>query len=153
MAQRLVDAGANGLVLFNRFYQPDFDLETLDVKPSLDLSWSAELRLPLLWIAVLHGRLSVSLAATSGVETPRDVVKYLLAGADVVMSASSLLRHGPGRLGELRHGLADWMERRSYTSVTELRGAMSQQHVADPAAFERANYVRVLQSYRNPYLP
>jgi dihydroorotate dehydrogenase (fumarate) len=153
MAQRLVTAGADGLVLFNRFYQPDFDLDKLEVRPSLDLSWSAELRIPLLWVAVLHGRIEASLAATSGVETPRDVVKYLLAGADVVMSASSLLRHGPGRLGELRHGLADWMERRSYSSVSELRGAMSQKNVGDPAAFERANYVRVLQSYRNPYLP
>lgn len=153
MAQRLAAAGADGLVLFNRFYQPEFDLEKLEVVPTLDLSWSAELRLPLLWIAVLRGRVDLSLAATSGVETAQDVVKYLLAGADVVMSASSLLRHGPSRLGELRAGLADWMAHHDYESVSALRGAMSQQSVADPEAFERANYVRVLQSYRNPYLP
>ncbi|HEY7686270.1 MAG TPA: dihydroorotate dehydrogenase-like protein [Gemmatimonadales bacterium] len=148
MAKRLVDAGANGLVLFNRFYQPDFDLEKLDVVPNLELSTPLEIRLPLLWIAVLHGRLRTSLAATSGVHAPAEVVKYLLAGADAVMTTSALLRHGPTHLRTLVDGLAGWMERHRYESVTQMRGAMSQQNVADPEAFERANYVRILQSWR-----
>jgi dihydroorotate dehydrogenase (fumarate) len=148
MAARLVSAGANGLVLFNRFYQPDFDLDRLEVVPNLELSTSLEIRLPLLWIAVLRGRLQASLAATSGVHAPAEVVKYLLAGADAVMTTSALLRHGPGHLRTLVDGLAGWMERHRYESVTQLRGAMSQQNVADPDAFERANYVRILQSWR-----
>ena len=149
MAKRLVDAGANGLVLFNRFYQPDFDLEKLDVVPNLELSTPNEIRLPLLWIAVLSGRLQASLAATSGVQGPEEVVKYLLAGADAVMTTSALLRQGPTHLRTLVHGLADWMERHKYESVAQMSGAMSQQNVADPEAFERANYVRILQSWRS----
>lgn len=152
IAWRLVKAGAKGLVLFNRFYQPDVDLETMEVAPTLELSWSAELRLPLLWIALLSGRLPVSLAATSGVETARDAVKYIAAGADVVMVASTLLRHGPQSLGQLRADLGDWMERRGYLSVGDLRGILAQRRVPDPSAYERANYRRVLQEYRNPYL-
>jgi dihydroorotate dehydrogenase (fumarate) len=148
MAARLVRAGANGLVLFNRFYQPDFDLERLEVVPNLELSTPHEIRLPLLWIAVLRGRLSASLAATSGVQTAAEVVKYLLAGADVAMTTSALLRHGPTHLRTLVAGLTRWMEGHRYESVAQLRGAMSQQNVADPDAFERANYVRVLHSWR-----
>ncbi|MCU0839903.1 MAG: dihydroorotate dehydrogenase-like protein [Rhodospirillales bacterium] len=152
MAKRLVDAGANGLVLFNRFYQPDFDLEELEVVTNLELSTASEIRLPLLWIAVLHGRLNCSLAATRGVQTGTEVLKYLMAGADAVMSTSALLRNGPGYIKTLLKGVTDWMERRGYQSVQEMKGSMSQLKVADPAAFERANYIKVLQSYRSPYL-
>lgn len=148
MAQRIVAAGAEGLVLFNRFYQPDMDLDRLEVAPTLELSTPAEIRLPLLWIAVLHGRISASLAATTGVQTPTEVVKYVLAGADVVMTTSALLQHGPAHLRTLVDGLASWLDRRGYASVDQVKGAMSQQHVADPAAFERANYMKVLQSWK-----
>ncbi|MDP1569229.1 MAG: dihydroorotate dehydrogenase-like protein [Vicinamibacterales bacterium] len=148
MAARLVAAGAEGLVLFNRFYQPDMDLERLEVAPTLELSTPAEIRLPLLWIAVLHGRISASLAATTGVQTPTEVVKYVLAGADVVMTTSALLQHGPAHLRTLVDGLASWLDRRGYASVAQVKGAMSQQHVADPSAFERANYMKVLQSWK-----
>ncbi|MGE0041971.1 MAG: dihydroorotate dehydrogenase-like protein [Vicinamibacterales bacterium] len=147
MAARLVDAGASGLVLFNRFYQPDFDLEQLEVTPSLELSTPAEQRLPLLWIAVLHGRLRASLAATTGVETAEQVVKYVLAGADAVMTTSALLRHGPGHARQLVEGLNDWIDRRGAHALAVVRGSMSQRRVADPAAFERANYIRVLESW------
>jgi dihydroorotate dehydrogenase (fumarate) len=152
MARRLVEVGAAGLVLFNRFYQPDIDLDRLEFVPSLDLSAPAEIRLPLLWIAVLRDRVPASLAATTGVDTAVEVVKYLLAGADVVMTASALLRHGVDRLGQLKSGLSDWLESRQYQSVRQMQGSMSQQNIADPAALERANYLRVLHSYRNPFL-
>lgn len=148
MATRFAAAGADGLVLFNRFYQPDFDLERLEVEPSLALSSPTEIRLPLFWIAALRGRVSLSLGATTGVETPTEVVKYLLAGADVVMTTAALLRHGPAHLSVLRDGLQAWMSERRYASVTEMRGAMSRQHVADPSAFDRANYLRILNSWR-----
>ena len=150
LARRLVEAGANGLVLFNRFYQPDLDLDALEVAPTLELSRSSEIRLPLLWIAVLHGRIQASLAASTGVQGPDEVVKYILSGADAVMTTSALLREGPARLGALRDGLAAWMERRGYASVAQMKGAMSQRHVPDPTAFERANYLRVLDSWREP---
>lgn len=152
MATRFVMAGANGLVLFNRFYQPDFDLDELEVVPDLELSSASEIRLPLLWIAVLHGRLNCSLAATRGVQTGIEVVKYLMAGADAVMSTSALLRNGTGHLTTLLKGLTDWMEKREYESVAQMKGSMSQLKVADPAAFERANYIKVLQSYKSPYI-
>ena len=148
MAGRLVDAGANGLVLFNRFYQPDFDLDKLEVVADLELSTPLEIRLPLLWIAVLCSRLQASLAATSGVHSSAEVVKYLLAGADAVMTTSALLRNGAAHLRLLVDGLAGWMEDQGYASVAQMRGAMSQHNVADPEAFERANYVRILQSWR-----
>ena len=151
MATRLVAAGADGLALFNRFYQPDFDLERLEVEPSLELSRPSEIRLPLLWIALLHGRLHASLAATTGVDSATEVVKYLLAGADVVMTTSALLRHGVEHLRTLVSGLSEWLERRECTSVAQIRGSMSLRKVANPEAFERANYVRILQSYRSPY--
>lgn len=147
MARRLVEAGASGLVLFNRFYQPDFDLDTLEVAPTLELSSPGEIRLPLLWLSILHGRVGASLAATTGVHTHAEVAKYLLAGADAVMTTSALLKHGPGHVGALVHGLNAWMDRKGFESVAQIRGAMSQRHVADPSAFERANYMKVLQSW------
>lgn len=153
MAKQLDDAGADALVLFNRFYQPDFDLERLEVVPNLELSSPGEIRLPLLWIAVLHGRVRASLAATTGVHTPAEVLKYLMAGADAVMTTSSLLRKGPQHLGALVAGAREWMEQRGYASVAQMKGSMSQRKVADPAAFERANYLRILESFRNPYVP
>jgi dihydroorotate dehydrogenase (fumarate) len=147
MALRLVEEGADGLVLFNRFYQPDFNLETLEVEPDLELSNASELRLPLLWIAILRGRVPASLAATTGVESGREVMKYLLAGADVVMTASALLRKGPGHCSVLREELEEWMARKGYESVEQMKGAMSQERVADPSAFERANYLRILEGF------
>jgi dihydroorotate dehydrogenase (fumarate) len=152
MAKRLVEAGADGLVLFNRFYQPDFDLDELEVVADLDLSSASEIRLPLLWIAVLHGRLNCSLAATRGVETGREVIKYVMAGADAVMTTSALLRNGVGHMKTLIKQMTDWMERREYASIAQMKGSMSQRKVADPSAFERANYIKVLQSYKSPYL-
>jgi dihydroorotate dehydrogenase (fumarate) len=150
MARQLVSIGADGLVLFNRFYQPDLDLERLAVAPTLQLSRSEEIRLPLLWLAILHGRLPVSLAASTGVHAPDEVVKYLLAGADVVMTTSALLEHGPQHLAALRDGLRQWLQQRGYASVQQMKGSMSQRNVADPAAFERANYIKVLESFRAP---
>ena len=151
LAARLVAAGADGLALFNRFYQPDFNLERLEVEPSLELSKPNEIRLPLLWIALLHGRVRVSLAATTGVDSATEVVKYLLAGADAVMTTSALLRHGVGHLRTLIAGLSEWLERHECDSVAQIRGSMSLRKVANPEAFERANYIRILQSYRSPY--
>ncbi len=152
MAKRFVDAGADGLVLFNRFYQPDFDLDELEVVADLELSSASEIRLPLLWIAVLHGRLACSLAATRGVQTGMEVIKYVMAGADAVMTTSALLRNGVGHLKLMLKGMTDWMEKRDYSSIEQMKGSMSQQRVADPAAFERANYIKVLQSYQSPYI-
>jgi len=151
MAKRLDEAGADALVLFNRFYQPDIDIDALEVTPSLGLSSAGEIRLPLLWIALLHGQLNASLAATRGVEKSDEVIKYLLAGADAVMTTSALLRNGPGYTATLLEGLQDWMEARRFASVQQLRGSMSQRNVADPAAFQRANYIRVLESYQSAY--
>ncbi|MHB1294197.1 MAG: dihydroorotate dehydrogenase-like protein [Anaerolineae bacterium] len=148
LARQLGEAGAGALVLFNRFYQPDLDLDELEVVPNLVLSTSAELRLPLRWVAILHGRLPVDLAITSGVHNHLDVLKGLMAGANVTMMTSELLQNGVGRIGEILAGLAEWMEQREYESVRQMRGSMSQSNVADPAAFERANYMRVLQSWR-----
>jgi len=152
MANRLVAAGADGLVLFNRFYQPDFDLDELEVIPDMELSTASEIRLPLLWIAVLHGRLKASLAATRGVQSGIEVIKYLMAGADAVMTTSALLRNGVGHLTTLLDGTRIWMEKHGYDSVAQLKGSMSQQKVADPSAFERGNYIKILQSYKSPYI-
>jgi dihydroorotate dehydrogenase (fumarate) len=151
MARRFAEQGADALVLFNRFYQPDFDLEDLAVVPDLKLSNPVEIRLPLRWIAMLYGRIPVSLAATTGVQGPDEVIKYLLAGADAVMTTSALLRHGAGHLATLVDGVADWMERRGYRSVEQMKGALSQQNVADPSAFARANYIKILESWKHPY--
>lgn len=148
MALRLAKSGADGLVLFNRFYQPDLDLEQLRVTPNLVLSNRHELRLPLRWLAILHGRVPVDLALTSGVHTHEDVLKGLMAGAKVTMMASELLRNGVNRIGEVVEGLRIWMEEHEYLSVVQMQGSMSQQNVAEPAAFERANYMKVLQSWR-----
>lgn len=148
MAQRLYEGGANGLVLFNRFYQPDIDLETLEVVPGLRLSSSDHLRLPLRWVAILYGRVPIDLAITSGVHTYQDALKGLMAGANVVMMASELLQNGTGRIREILDEVERWMEEHEYESITQMIGSMSQQHVIEPAAFERANYMKVLASYR-----
>jgi dihydroorotate dehydrogenase (fumarate) len=147
LARQLVESGAQGLVLFNRFYQPDLDLETLEVTPRLVLSTSEELRLPLRWIAILAGRVPASLAASTGVHTAADVVKVLMAGADVAMTTSALLRHGPEHLKVVEAGLRDWLEARGMPSVDLLRGLRSQRSVRDPAAWERANYITMLAGY------
>ena len=148
MASRLADHGADGLVLFNRFYQPDFDLENLEVAPRLVLSNSDDLRLPLRWVAILHGRLSVDLAITSGIHSSHDVIKGLMAGAKVTMMASELLQRGVHRIGQVLNELVTWLKDHEYESVAQMIGAMSQQHCPEPAAFERANYMKMLQSYR-----
>jgi dihydroorotate dehydrogenase (fumarate) len=147
MARRLVDAGADGLVLFNRFYQPDIDLENLQIVPDVQLSTSAELRLPLRWIALLRDRIDASLAATTGVHSHLDVAKLLLAGADVTMLASALLRHGPGRMTEIRDGLVAWLQEHEYESVEQMKGSMSAGAAPNPGALERANYMETLASY------
>lgn len=148
MTYRLAEAGADALVLFNRFYQPDFDLENLEVVPHLVLSDSDELRLPLRWVAILYGRVPVDFAITSGVHTYEDVLKGLMAGAKVTMMASELLQNGLPRLRQILQEMLIWMEAHEYESVTQMQGSMSQQNVAEPAAFERANYMKVLQSWR-----
>ena len=147
MAGRLVSAGARGLVLFNRFYQPDFDLERLDAAPTLELSSPSEIRLPLLWLALLHGRVTASLAATTGVHSSSEVAKYLLAGADAVMTTSALLTRGPGHVRTMVEGLSTWLDSKGFASVAQIKGSMSQRHVADPTAFERANYMKILQGW------
>ncbi|MDH3222278.1 MAG: dihydroorotate dehydrogenase-like protein [Gemmatimonadota bacterium] len=148
MAARLAGAGADGLVLFNRFYQPDLDLTALEVVPHLVLSRSDELRLPLRWVAILHGRVDVDFAITSGVHTHEDVLKGLMAGAQVCMMTSAILQHGIPHIGTVLADVARWMEENEYESVRQMAGSMSQRHVAEPAAFERANYMKVLQSWR-----
>jgi Dihydroorotate dehydrogenase len=148
MAKRLADEGANGLVLFNRFYQPDFDLDALAVKPHLVLSNSDELRLPLRWVAILYGRVLADLAITTGIHTHEDVLKGLMAGAKVTMMASELLQNGLRRIKEILGEMDRWMDEHEYISVAQMVGSMSQQHCAEPAAFERANYMKTLDSYR-----
>ncbi|MGW8184036.1 MAG: dihydroorotate dehydrogenase-like protein [Burkholderiales bacterium] len=147
MAARLSEAGASGLVLFNRFLQPDIMLDELEVAPHLVLSTSDELRLALRWIAILRGRIRASLAATGGAHTPDDVLKLLLAGADCVMVASSLLRKGPKHVATLVSSVEKWMGEREYVSVEQMKGSLSQHACPDPAAFERANYMKALTSY------
>jgi dihydroorotate dehydrogenase (fumarate) len=151
MANRLAQAGASGLVLFNRFLQPDIELEELQVTPHLVLSTSDELRLALRWIAILRGRVSASLAATGGAHTPDDVLKLLLAGADCVMIASSLLKKGPAQVGVLVRGVTEWLVEREYSSVEQMKGSLSQQACPDPDAFERANYMKALKSYTSEF--
>ncbi|GIV88187.1 MAG: dihydroorotate dehydrogenase [Chloroflexus sp.] len=151
-AWRLMEAGANALVLFNRFYQPDFDLEQLSVRPNLQLSTSAELRLPLRWIALLYGRIPLEFALSSGVHNAIDVLKGLMAGANVTMIASAFLRgRAPDVLRTILHDMELWLTEHEYESIAQLHGSMSQRAVAEPAAFERANYIRVLDDYRPPY--
>ncbi|MEH6634051.1 MAG: dihydroorotate dehydrogenase-like protein [Halioglobus sp.] len=150
VAQRFEQAGANGLVLFNRFYQPDIDLETLEVVPRLELSTSEESLMRIRWIAILYGRINCSLAITGGVHDVKDVVKSLLAGADVTHLCSALLRHGPGHLAIILRALEQWLDEREYESVTQLKGSISQRNATDSSAFLRSNYVRVLDSYQSP---
>ncbi len=152
MAKRLDAAGADALVLFNRFFQPDIDIKELEVQPTLPLSSAGEIRLPLLWIALLHGHLNASLGATRGVEGPNEVIKYLLAGAEVVMTTSALLRNGPAYAASLVEGLQSWSEARGFDSVEQMRGIMSHRNVANPSGFERANYLRVLESFKSQYM-
>ncbi len=147
MARRLDTVGADALVLFNRFYQPDFDIDTLSVEPSLDLSTSTELRLRLRWVAILYGHLHASLAVTGGVHTGSDAIKAIMAGADVVMLTSALLKYGIAYLSAVREDLNRWLEAKEYSTLAQLRGVLSQRAVAEPAAFERANYIRVLRTY------
>ncbi len=146
MAQKLAAGGVDGLVLFNRFYQPDLDLDALEVVPNLVLSRSDELRLPLRWIAILYGRVPVDLALTTGVHTGEDALKGIAAGAAIVMMASELLRNGPSRIRYVINEMATWLETHEYASLDELRGSLSQINCPAPAAFERANYIRVVGS-------
>ena len=150
VAKRFEQAGANGLVLFNRFYQPDIDLETLEVVPKLELSTSEESLMRIRWIAILYGRIDCSLAITGGVHNAMDVLKALLAGADVTHLCSALLRHGPGQLAVILRTLEEWLEEREYESVQQLKGSISQRNATDSSAFLRSNYVRVLESYQPP---
>lgn len=147
MAQRLAQAGADGLVLFNRFYQPDLDLEMLDVVPTLELSTSHDLRLPLRWIALLFGRVDTDFALTSGVHRAEDVLKAVMAGANVAMMASELLENGIERVASILAEIRTWMDEYDYASLTQMRGSMSQRGVAQPAAFERANYMKALNTF------
>jgi dihydroorotate dehydrogenase (fumarate) len=149
MARRFVEAGADGLVLFNRFYQPDLDPETLEVVPSLTLSDSHDLRLPLRWIAMLDGRVPVDFALSGGVHTAEDVLKAMMAGASVAMMTSELLAHGIARVRDILEDLQTWMIEHEYQSIAQMRGSMSQRAVAEPAAFERANYMKALNSFDN----
>lgn len=151
MAHQLVDAGAQGLVLFNRFVQPDILLDELEIAPHLVLSTSDELRLALRWIAILHGRLSGSLAATGGAHSRDDMLKLLLAGADCVMLASALLQNGPEHIRMLLQGIEQWMGERDYASVQQMKGSLSQRACPDPAAFERSNYMKALKSYSSRF--
>lgn len=149
MARRLKEAGADGLVLFNRFYQPDFDLDQLEVVPHLVLSSSSEMRLPLRWVAMLYGRIDIDLAITSGVHSAEDVLKGVMAGAKVTMMTSAVLQNGIDHVRTVLDGARRWMEEREYASITQMCGSMSQQHVEDPAAFERANYMKMLHSWQS----
>ena len=151
MMNRLVENGADGLVLFNRFYQPDLDLENLEVNPHLVLSSSVEMRLPMRWIAILYGRLDVDFALTSGVHTSDDALKAVAAGANVVQMASELLKNGSGRIGEILAEMSDWLYENEYESMDVLKGSLSQINVDFPAAFERANYLEIVRSYAPMY--
>ncbi|MGB9198981.1 MAG: dihydroorotate dehydrogenase-like protein, partial [Terriglobales bacterium] len=145
MAQRIDQAGADGLTLFNRFYQPDIDLEALELAPHVLLSTPQAMRLPLTWIGILHGRVQASLAATSGIHTGDDVIKLLMVGADVTMLCSTLLRNGINHLRAIEQGVRQWMDSHEYTSIAEMKGSMSQKRCADPSAFERAQYMKAVK--------
>jgi dihydroorotate dehydrogenase (fumarate) len=146
-ASQFEQAGADALVLFNRFYEPDFDIDTMEVVNSLELSQPNEIRLPLMWLGILYGKVKCSLAATSGVQGSTEVIKYLLAGADVVMVASALIKKGIPYIYQMLAELEQWMQARHYNSVNEMKGVMSQMQVKDPTAYERANYIKILQKY------
>jgi dihydroorotate dehydrogenase (fumarate) len=147
MIKDLDNIGINGLVLFNRFYQPDLDLEELAVEPGVELSTSGDLRLPLRWIAIMYGKIRASMAGTSGVHTPQDAIKLLMAGADVANMCAALLKHGPFYLPKMLQGIKDYMKKKEYDSVSQLKGILSQKSVPEPAAFERANYMKALTGY------
>lgn len=147
-AKRLEEAGAEGLVLFNRFYQPDLDIEALEVTPNLVLSTNWEMRLPLRWIGILYSHINTSLAATSGIHGYQDVLKVIMSGADVAMVCSELLTNGVGRITEILSDLEKWMEEKEYKSIEQMKGSMSQKSVKDPTAFVRANYMKTLYSYK-----
>lgn len=147
LAKQLDHAGANALVIFNRFYQPDFDLENLEVTPNLVLSRSNELKLRIHWAAILYGRIKADIAITGGVHTPEDVIKSMMSGARVAMLTSALLEQGPEYLRVLLAGVQTWMENHGYESIQQMQGSMSQKNVPQPAAFERGNYMKVLSSY------
>jgi dihydroorotate dehydrogenase (fumarate) len=151
VAKKLARSGADALVLFNRFYQPDFNLDDLSVEPSLVLSTSDELRLPLRWIAILHKKVKTSLAATTGIHTGTDMAKCILAGADVTMTTSALLKRGIGHISTMLSELTTWMEAKEYESVKQMKGVLSQKKVDNPAAFERANYIKILEAYKPQY--
>jgi len=146
--QRLVNEGANGLVLFNRFYQPDIDLDELDVKPGVGLSDSYDNRLPMRWIGILHGKLKASLAATSGIHTHEDVLKLTMVGADVTMMCSALLLHGPQQATKVLKDLEQWMHEHEYVSIEQMKGSLSHRSIADPSAYERANYMKALNRFK-----
>ena len=146
MARRLYEAGSRAVVLFNRFYQPDFDIHQLRVLPNLQFSHSSEIRLPLLWLAILFGRLPLSLAATSGVQSEVEVIKYLLAGADVAMVASTLYKHGIDYIEVMNRGIEKWMHQMGFDSVEAFKGVMSQMNISDPTAYERANYIKIVSN-------
>ncbi|MEM7593168.1 MAG: dihydroorotate dehydrogenase-like protein [Cyanobacteria bacterium P01_A01_bin.83] len=150
MAKRLSDVGANGLVLFNRFYQPDIDLVSLEAEPNLLLSTARENRLPMRWIAILYGTLPVDFAATSGIRTAHDVIKMMMVGANVTMLVSVLLSHGIEQLGKIEKELVEWLEVKEYDSINQLQGSMSQINCPDPDIFERVQYLKAVQTY-NPY--
>ncbi len=147
VAKRLDVAGADGLVLFNRFYQPDIDLETLEVTPNILFSTPMAMRLPLRWVAILHGRLKASLAATSGIHRATDVIKMLMVGADVTQLASVLMRHGIKQLTVIEREMREWLEKHEYESVTQLKGSLSQKKCEDPSAYERAQYMRAISTF------
>lgn len=148
MAKQLDAAGADALVLFNRFYQPDFNLEKLEVEPNLILSTNWEMRLPLRWISILYGQVKANMAATSGIRNHEDVIKVMMAGADIAMVCSELLVNGIGRISGILKGMEKWMEENEYPSIQMMKGSMSQKSCKEPAAFERANYMKTLQSYK-----
>ena len=148
MAKELSNAGSSGLVLFNRFYQPDINLETLEVEPNVILSTPFAMRLPLRWIAILYGRTNADLAATSGIYTAEDVIKMIMAGAKVTQMLSCLFKYGIGHIADVTSKLKMWMEEKEYESIDQMRGSMSYMNIDDPAKFERANYMKVLHSYK-----
>jgi dihydroorotate dehydrogenase (fumarate) len=148
MSMRIKDTGADALVLFNRFYQPDFDINDLTIKTDLQYSEAGEIRLPLLWIALLYGKVKLSLAATTGVQSATEVIKYLLAGADVAMTASSLYKNGIPYLKTMNSELKEWMNKMGFENVQSFKGSMSQQNIADPTAYERANYIKILEGVK-----
>lgn len=146
MAKSLSEAGVDGLVLFNRFYQPDFDIEQMSIVNSLELSQNNEIRLPLLWIGILSGQLKTSLAASTGVASSTEIIKYLLAGADAVMTTSYLLRHGVESIGNLLEGIKRWMHSKNFESIDQVKGLLNHQNIQNPELYERANYIKVIET-------